>query len=427
VRFAHISDIQIRNFKRHWEFKKSFKNLYESLKQQKVDMIVLVGDVAHTKTQISPEFVQMCSSLFRSLSDIAPLVLIPGNHDGNLNNLDRLDALTPIVEALDRKNIFYLKNSGVYDHGLVDFVVFSCFDSEDKWPTIKDINKDKINIGLYHGMLQGVELQNGVLVDDAPHSMKDFLDKVDYLMLGDVHKMQLLDNTYRAAYCGSFPQQNYGETVEKGYLLWDVESKDKHEVDFVSLPNVCPFYTINFNGSTEGLDKLKIQKKSRIRVLCKQLDVFERQKLKDEINRLFEPKELKIIDESCADRQDIKLGALGVKIENLDDLTIQEKLIRHFLASNSLDEKLIQSILDINKKYNIQVRSDDDVLRNVQYKLTKMKWSNIGPYGENNEFDFSRHTGLLGVFGKNAVGKSSLAVDIPSYCIFNRISKNVTK
>jgi len=427
IRVAHLADIQIRNFKRHWEFKRSFKNLYASLIQKKVDLIVIVGDVAHTKTNISPEFVQMCAKLFRELSDIAPLVIIPGNHDGNLNNLDRLDALTPIVEALDRDNIYYYKDSGVYLHGLLDFVVFSCFDAEDKWPTEKDIHNDKINIGLYHGMLQGVALQNGTLVEDALHCDKDFLNKVDYLMLGDVHKMQILDHTYRAAYPGSYPQQNYGETIEKGYLLWDIESKDKHEVDFIELANVCPFYTIDFKGDIDGLKNLKIQKKARIRVLCNQLDIFDKQKVKDEINALFEPKELKIIDDVCPDRQEIQFSAAGIKIENLDDLGVQEKLIRYFLSSRNLDEKLLQKIMDINQKYNVQVRSQDDVLRNVQYRLGNMKWSNIGPFGEDNEFNFSTHKGVLGVFGKNAVGKSSLAVDIPSYCMFNRISKNVTK
>ena len=57
IRIAHISDTQIRNFRRHDEYRKSYANLYQSLREKKVDLIVLVGDIAHTKTQISPEFV----------------------------------------------------------------------------------------------------------------------------------------------------------------------------------------------------------------------------------------------------------------------------------------------------------------------------------------------------------------------------------
>jgi DNA repair exonuclease SbcCD ATPase subunit len=403
---------------------------------------VITGDVAHTKTQISPEFVQMCTNFFKSLLKIAPVVLVPGNHDTNLGNSDRLDALTPVVEAIGDRHLYYFKESGVYPlkeicafanfPNLQDlrFVVFSCLDSEEKWPTEKDAAKlhaGIVNIGLYHGMLQGVQLQNGAIVEDSQYSIKYFLDKSDYLMLGDVHQNQICDGSYRAAYPGSYPQQNYGETAEKGYLLWDIRGKDDHDVDFIQLPNVCPFYTIHFDGNIDSLKTLKLQPKARIRILSDRLTITEKNKVREEINRLYNPKELKIIDDCNADQQDVKLSSAGIKIENLADVGIQEKLIRHFFSIDPVDEKIMQKIFDINKKYNAHIRSQEDVLRNVQYRLGKMKWSNIGPFGENNEIDFAKYRGILGIFGKNAVGKSSLAVDIPSYCIFNRVSKNVTK
>jgi hypothetical protein len=40
--------------------------------------------------------------------------VILGNHDLNLMNEDRQDAITPIVQALDRKTIYLLKNSGPF-------------------------------------------------------------------------------------------------------------------------------------------------------------------------------------------------------------------------------------------------------------------------------------------------------------------------
>ena len=38
-----------------------------------------------------------------------PLIIIAGNHDANLNNAQRMDALTPIVNALDHPNLLYIK------------------------------------------------------------------------------------------------------------------------------------------------------------------------------------------------------------------------------------------------------------------------------------------------------------------------------
>ncbi len=97
----HISDIQIRNLKRHREYEEVFNKLYEEVKKNPKNAISYIGgDIAHSKTEMSPELVDQLSRLFKHLADICPLVIIAGNHDANLNNPNRLDVLTPIVENL---------------------------------------------------------------------------------------------------------------------------------------------------------------------------------------------------------------------------------------------------------------------------------------------------------------------------------------
>ena len=112
MRFAHIADTHIRNLKYHKEYREVFAQLYEKLRELKPDYIIHCGDIAHTKTQISPEFVEMCSGFLKSLADIAPTYVILGNHDGNLKNSSRQDALTPIVDALEHSSLYLLKDSG---------------------------------------------------------------------------------------------------------------------------------------------------------------------------------------------------------------------------------------------------------------------------------------------------------------------------
>ena len=112
MKFAHISDTHIKNLKYHYKYRVVFEQLYEKLREEKVDYIIHCGDVAHTKTQISPEYVEMCSLFFENLANIAPTYAILGNHDGNLKNSSRQDALTPIFNALNHPNIFLLKDSG---------------------------------------------------------------------------------------------------------------------------------------------------------------------------------------------------------------------------------------------------------------------------------------------------------------------------
>ena len=151
MRFAHIADTHIRNLKYHYEYREVFKQLYESLRNEQVDCIVHCGDIAHTKTQISPEFVDMAREFFESLASIAPTYIILGNHDGNLKNSNREDAITPIVKAMRNKNIILLKDAG--EHKInKDFClnVLSVFD-EENW--IAPTNTSITNIALYHGAI----------------------------------------------------------------------------------------------------------------------------------------------------------------------------------------------------------------------------------------------------------------------------------
>jgi len=96
MKIAHLADTHIKNLKYHDEYREIFSKIYDICREQKVDYIVHCGDIAHTKTQISPEFVEMAGDFFKNLAAIAPTYIILGNHDGNLRNESRQDAITPI-------------------------------------------------------------------------------------------------------------------------------------------------------------------------------------------------------------------------------------------------------------------------------------------------------------------------------------------
>jgi DNA repair exonuclease SbcCD nuclease subunit len=440
IKIAHMSDQQIRMYKRHGEFKAAFELLYKSLEETQPDIIVFAGDFLHEKTHISPELIDMAANHLTSLSKIAPLYLIPGNHDGNLNNLSRMDSLTPIIKAINSDKIHYLKHSGIYPINIKDLyypgwtkdnmlnlVVFSCFDDESKWIKTKEeiprVHNSVIDVGIFHGMVQGAELQNGQIVEEHPYKLKNFLSVVDYLMLGDIHKMQILDNQYRAAYPGSYPQQNYSETVEKGYLLWKIEAKKKHSVDFISLPNLCPFYTVKLGDDLAVPLSLDFQKKARVRVISRTLTPSEKKKIEEDVNFSYEPVEVVFSELDNLPTKIIINDDAENKVENLEDLEVQEKLFKNFLTPYSLKEDTVKKVLELNRKYDAKSKTEEDIKRNIQFKIGKMTFDNMLSYGEDNVFDFSQHKGILGVFGKNAVGKSSLAVDIPLYIFLNKVSK----
>ena len=180
MKIAHIADTHIKNLKYHEDYRACFEQMYEILRQQEVDYIVHCGDIAHTKTQISPEFVEMASGFFGSLASIAPTYIILGNHDGNLKNSSRQDAITPIVQALDNSAIHRLKNAGeVVVDDLLTLNVLSVFD-RDNW--IDPGDPSKINIALYHGSISNCQTDAGWTLEHGEDNLSIF-EEFDFAML----------------------------------------------------------------------------------------------------------------------------------------------------------------------------------------------------------------------------------------------------
>ena len=68
----------------------------------------------------------------------------------------------------------------------------------------------------------------------------------------------------------------------------------------------------------------------------------------------------------------------------------------------------------------------EEVSRNVIWKIKKAEWDNLFNYGEKNEINFEDLRGLVGIFGRNYSGKSSI-IDSVLFTLFNATSKGERK
>ena len=80
----HISDVHIRLFTRHDEYRTIFQKLYSHLRSYENELCVRVitGDICHSKNDLSPELELLTFDFFKALSEIMPCFVIAGNHDG---------------------------------------------------------------------------------------------------------------------------------------------------------------------------------------------------------------------------------------------------------------------------------------------------------------------------------------------------------
>jgi len=334
VKICHIADIHWRGSSRHEEYRKTYEYLINELRTLKPDIIYIGGDIVHSKTQgISPELIKYLGQWLNDLSEICPVHMILGNHDGILHNKARLDAISPIVNLLDNPEIHLFKKSGVYPTGFPGFnwCVFSCFD-EDGWENVKPV-PGEINLAVYHGAVWGSksdidwEVEGEVTVD--------MFEGYDFTLLGDIHRMQFLSEDKRIAYPGSVIQQNYGESQEKGFLFWTIRSKDDFDVDFHVIPGTKPFVTLNWKGSVkETIDSAKkYPKESRFRIRSADpIPQVEINQIQNSLKDLKDATEVVWKWEDGDTPNEINTESASLLKNDLRDLGVHVSLLKEFWA-----------------------------------------------------------------------------------------------
>ena len=414
----HISDIQIRNLKRHKEYEQVFDRLYEKIKENKDNAVAHIGgDIAHSKCDMSPELVDQLSRLFKNLADIVPTIIIAGNHDCNLNNRSRLDVLTPIVENLNHPNLHYLKDSGAYKCADTTFVVWDCWTDEKDFILSKDVEGDT-KVVLFHGTVDKAETDLGFKLPSDVHI--DKFKGYDLGLLGDIHKRQFVNKEETIAYCGSLVQQNHGEEIGKGYLLWDVP---KRTSEYIEIPNDYGYYTVVIENGKLPNDLDNLPKRARLRAKVANTSGTELKKCLAVIQHKYGIKEVvvhrtDILKDRVRDGNKLDLG----DVNNPD---FQYEMIEEYLNNNFLiDNETLKKIKDINGELNGSLPIDN-ITKNVDWKLKRFEFDNMFSYGEDNVVDFTKLSGVVGLFAANASGKSSL-LDALCFCLFDTSTRTYT-
>jgi DNA repair exonuclease SbcCD ATPase subunit/DNA repair exonuclease SbcCD nuclease subunit len=422
---AHIADVHIRLFRRHDEYQQAFEKLYTDLESVKESghedfVIVLAGDIVHAKTDMSPEMVEVTSTFLSRIADIAPTILIAGNHDCNLANTHRLDALTPIVNNLKHPNLYYIRNSAIVHVADTAFAVMSIFDEPDMWPSASEIDDATTKIALYHGPVHGAVAGNFTITNR--HVALDKFDGFDLALLGDIHSHQTMqeydpeNGKPIVVYASSLIQQNFGETVENhGWCLWDVPTRT---FEFVELDNDYGYVTLEVVNGQFTIPS-RMPKNVRLRLFTGDLDATEVKKLVTTLRNKHNIIEMSV-NKSRYTKTIDRDTTISHEHLDLTQINVQNALITDWLARNysTLDPDVLSSIEKINKELNGKIVHDDHS-RNIHWRPLKFTFSNMFSYGEDNEIDFTDMRGIYGVFAPNASGKSSV-MDALMFCLYDK-------
>ena len=285
-KLVHFSDLHLKLFKDHDLYRSILNDMLDKFREIKPDRITFSGDLVHSKNNVSPELIEIVSWVLTECSKIAKTIVIIGNHDMIESNLERLDTLTPIINSLNNSNISYYKDRGVYEDENVNWCVYSLVQHNIP-PEIPQ--NGKINIGLFHGAINGLKTDLGFSFGEESFDSSKF-NGLEIVLCGDIHLRQtlytesiieineeLLDEYTKKGWekissdvgkikikkkipliqIGSTIQQNYGENIKKhGFGIYNLESG---EYSFVNLENPKPFLSFkmkSFDDIINGTEKL---------------------------------------------------------------------------------------------------------------------------------------------------------------------------
>jgi len=428
--YYHVSDIHIRLFNRHEEYRTVFSRLWGFLDENPRGVVVVTGDVLHNKVELTPECIILCREfLTEACRRATSVVVIPGNHDALLNNRRRMDSLSAVLHGGMPDNLFYLKDTGVYEIDGDRFTTMSVLDPRWDDPSVvaeffAEHSTDG-GIALFHGGVGCYRLGNGSSTTSAiPLSCFQGYDAV---MLGDIHRFQFIGP--RCAYAGSLISQNFSETDDDhGVLVWLTPHatrlhrlENDHAHKCIRITAGASGYIVGegtrCSDERECVDALlsMVPPKARVRVLVPPaIDKALFMNMLRRNNRIG----WMIQDDGSTQSVAPTSPPLSVPADSLDDLgdTLRQ-YIGSVVDAGLIEDTTAEAIGAIN-------RDRPEQRHKASWRILRVEWSNMFGYGEGNVIDLSRRPcgDIIGVFGPNSCGKSTI-IDVITFILFGRITR----
>jgi len=419
----HISDLHITPASYtniDYAFKELVREITSVNDYRESCVLVICGDIFDKKSNVRDSDIDCFNRIIRTLNifDIQT-VIIPGNHDMNLNTQDLSDGdmvslLLQLAAQQDNTpykvfgSVICLPRSQVLDKFGLRFYHFGICDPPPLEMPLTETTTPRI--ALLHEPINGAKFQDSIMVSRSRYSVADLAANFDLVLLGDIHQTQFL--TPNMAYCGSFVQCAKNEPIQRGYIRWSRSGPREFQGTFHPLPQKEVYLVLEAQHNQVELPAL--HPISTVRYLqvnysfCSPEFLTElRQRLMDTYHRPIDVMKCKSKDVAvCPTDQDYR------------SIDTQETLIRDLLKAYSQDQ--IDDIVLMHHERSLNRKPK--LTQVTKWRLQYLCFSNLYCFGEKNTLVFDEMKGLVSICGANATGKSSV-IDILTLALFNENTK----
>lgn len=447
LKISHLADIHFTNDLKNYQYEQQMiENTYQSLLNDKPDLIVLSGDIIDSFNKPTNEAKQLAGIFLNKLASVSPLYLIMGNHDYNAKSKDRKNSLETIIKLINNQNITYFDKTGFFEDEKFD-ITWAIFEHSSKtspyaeYPNY-EFDNNRLVINLFHDPINSAKTYFGQEFNQAHYiSLSDFKKGIG--LLGDIHQRQIWKNDNNqpfVAYPSSLRQLSFGESPDKhGYLNWIINDNNVKieeiniDSDYVYLNLYLNDDNIDYDDLSKYLDKQMIIKN----------DIFVKVKwtaLSSEINKENERKISKYLKEKYKEIKLIKFDKVKLKntkiqkddvdyiessLKNIDNTQVQQDVFKKFLLDKGYDLSFVEEVLSldniINKRLNITTKQDS-----YTWEVISFSMENYRSHGDKVNIDWSNQNGIFQINGQNGAGKTNLMSAL-CYLFFNKTLETLKK
>ena len=443
---AHLADIHIRLNSRFDEYKAVLDQTIEEMKIIQPRRIVIAGDLFHIKINMTPKSTSIAGYFLKELSKIAPVDIILGNHDMNEKMKAQGNTIEPLIElmgngfVLNKKEsyskvhyykteysygIYFYKSSGLYEveNDLV-YGVFSMWDNE--LIQLNEKEPGKKYIALYHNPIFGSKMDNGMVSKrDDYLNIKEFAN-YDIVMLGDIHKYQtfkrknnFIDEKGKviskemetAAYSSSLIQQHFGESIDKGFVVWNIDDLSHKRVLVPNEYGYCKLYVKLGEDINEKINDLYFSaNKAKTKIRIEYEEKEEDYSAEKERQIILKIKKLHGCENVNLDCVFVKQNKLTGLVEEVSDSQMEddfEPILVKWMENNNSELKsdVIELSREIDKELNVYEKRH----KKTDWSINGIIIKNLFSFpDEVVGIDFDKLNGVTGIFGDNFSGKSNI-------------------
>lgn len=242
MKFIHLADMHFdgaftvlnnRNKlgeKRRLEQREAFKKVINYIKENNIEYLFIAGDL-YENEYIKKTTIEYINNLFKEIPN-TKIYITPGNHDPYLNNSMYKTFNWNYNVHIFNSQISMIENDDcdVYGVGFDNF-----YFSDSGIDEIKIKNKEKINILITHGTLNGGTIEDMEYNPLNKNKLKEL--GFDYIALGHIHKLDYNSEiNQRIVYPGSTISMGFDELGKHGVIVGDI-NKENIKLEFLPIDN----------------------------------------------------------------------------------------------------------------------------------------------------------------------------------------------